>query len=80
MVGKIFKVLFSGFARRRVHQIQNFEQEANGKKRADAVRREILNQAAELENLPASNPPYTDADDEDVHYRKRSAIKSSSGS
>lgn len=75
MVGRIFKVIFSAFARRRMRQIQNFEEEVNGKKRADEVRHEILKQAAALDNLPASNPTYPDADDPDVHYRKAFSYK-----
>ncbi len=70
MVGKIFRVLFSGFARRRVRQIHDFEERVNGKKRAGAVRREILKQAAELEKLPSSNPPYLDGNGQDIRYRK----------
>ena len=75
MVGKIFRVLFSGFARRRVRQVHDFESQVNGNKRADAVRREILKQAAELEKLPDSNPNYLDAEDGDVRYRKAFSYK-----
>ena len=75
MVGKVFRVLFSGFARRRVRQIHDFEEGINSRKRADTVRKEILKQAADLENLPGSNPPYLDADDEDIHYRKAFSYK-----
>lgn len=75
MVGRILRVLFSGLARRRVRQIHDFEEQVNGDERADAVQQEILKQAAELENLPASNPPYLYAEDEDVHYRKAFSYK-----
>ena len=75
MVGKIFRIIFSGFARRRVRQIQNFEEEVNGKRRANDVRREILKQAAELAKLPDSNPNYLDTEDEDVRYRKAFSYK-----
>jgi plasmid stabilization system protein ParE len=75
VVGKIFRVLFSGFARRRVRQVHDFESQVNGSKRADAVRREILKQAAELEKLPDSNPNYRDVEDEDVRYRKAFSYK-----
>ncbi|MFT6130482.1 MAG: plasmid stabilization system protein ParE [Neolewinella sp.] len=75
MVGKIFRVVFSGFARRRVRQIHNFEEEVNGRKRADAVQREILKQATELDKLPGANPPYLDAEDKDIHYRKAFSYK-----
>ncbi|MFK8164392.1 MAG: hypothetical protein AB8H12_18250 [Lewinella sp.] len=75
MAGRIFRVLFSGFARRRVRQIHNFEEQVNGNKRASAVQKEILKQAAELENLPGSNPPYLDAEDDEVHYRKAFSYK-----
>jgi len=75
MVGKVFRVLFSGFARRRVRQIHSFEEGINSKKRADDVRKEILKQASELDRLPGSNPTYLDADDKDVHYRKAFSYK-----
>lgn len=75
MVGKIFRVLFSGFARRRVRQIRDFEEEVNGRERAKAVENEILKQASELGKLPGSNPPYLDAEDDDIHYRKAFSYK-----
>ena len=41
MVGKIFRVLFTRYAQRRRQQINNFEEQVNGKSYARKVQRSI---------------------------------------
>ena len=75
MVRTVFRVIFSGFARRRMRQIHDFEENVNDKRRASTIGSEILKQAAELQKLPDANPNYLDADDTDIRYRKAFSYK-----
>lgn len=71
MVGKIFRVILTGYAQRRRRQINDYEERVNGKRRARKVQREIDKQAGKLKELPESNPPYHDhEEDYEVRYRR----------
>jgi len=56
MVGKIFKVIFSSKARRRLNQITDYLEEVASKTVARKVRSNILDAADKLKALPESKP------------------------
>ena len=71
MVGKIFRVIFTGYAQRRRRQINDFETKARGQGQARKVQREITKQASKLEKLPNAHPLYLDHDEDyEVKYHK----------
>ena len=71
MVGKLFRIILTGYAHRRRRQIHTFEEKVNGKRRARQVEREINKQAAKLEKSPEANPPYLDHNEDfEVRYRR----------
>lgn len=76
MVGKLFRVILTGYAHRRRRQIHTFEEQVNGPRRAQQVTAEINKQAAKLEKTPEANPPYLDHDEGfEVRYRKAFSYK-----
>lgn len=71
MVGRIFRVILTGYAQRRRRQINDYEERVNGKRRAGKVQREIDKQANKLSELPEANPPYLDhEEDYEIRYRR----------
>jgi plasmid stabilization system protein ParE len=71
MVGKIFRVLFTRYAQRRRQQINNFEEQVNGKRYARKVQRSIDKASKKLEKLPEAHPTYDDHDsDYEIKYIK----------
>ena len=77
MVGKVFKVIFSAKARRRLNQIANYLEEITSKTVARRVRNDILDAADKLKNLPESKPILPDTEDIpfEVRYAKSYSYK-----
>lgn len=73
MVGKLFQVMFSRTARRRLKEITDYvTEDSMSKVISRHVRRGILLEAKKLEKLPGSKPtlPGTEDCDYKVHYTK----------
>lgn len=73
MVGKLFQVMFSRLARRRLKEITDYvTEDAKSKDVGQYVRRGILTEAKKLEKLPGSKPTLPDTEDYDykVYYTK----------
>jgi len=71
MAGKIFRVIFTWYAQRRRQQINDFEENLNGKRYARKVQRTIDEASRKLEKLPEAHPIYEDHDsDYEVRYTK----------
>ena len=71
MVGKIFRVLFTRNAQRRRQQVNDFEENLNGKRYARKVQRTIDKESQKLKELPEAHPIYEDHDsDYEVRYTK----------
>jgi len=77
VVGKIFNVIFSQRAQRRLNQITDYYEENASRTVARKVRKSILDAADELKKLPASKPilPGTEEIDFDVRYTKSYSYK-----
>ena len=78
MVGKIFRVVFSKTARRRLkEEIDYVVQESKSKEVGRKVRKGILAEARKLEKLPGSKPHLSGTEDYDydVHYTKAWSYK-----
>ncbi|NJC27500.1 type II toxin-antitoxin system RelE/ParE family toxin [Neolewinella antarctica] len=77
MVGKVFKVVFSPKARRRLNQITDYLEEVASKAVARKVRNNILDAADKLKQLPASKPILPDTEDVpfEVRYAKSYSYK-----
>jgi plasmid stabilization system protein ParE len=77
MVGKVFKVIFSQRAQRRLNQITDFYEEVASKAVARKVRIKVLDAADKLKLLPQSKPllPGTEEVPFEVRYAKSYAYK-----
>ena len=72
MVGKLFRVMFSRLAKRRLKEITEHAADAKSKAVGQHVRHGILTEARKLEKLPGSRPvlPDTEKYDYKVYYAK----------
>jgi plasmid stabilization system protein ParE len=71
MVGKKYRVLFTRYAQRRRQQINDFEENLNGKHCALKIQRTIDRESQKLEKLPEAHPIYEYHDsDYEVRYTK----------
>lgn len=73
MVGKLYQVMLTQTARRRLKDITDYvSEEAKSKTVGQYVRRGILAEARKLEKLPGSKPALPDTEDYDykVYYTK----------
>lgn len=77
MVGKVFKVVFSHRAQRRLYQITDYYRDIASKTVARKVRTSILDAADTLRQLPESKPilPETEGLPFEVRYTKSYAYK-----
>ena len=77
MVGKVFKVVFSPKARRRLNQIADYLEKVASKTVARKVRNNILEAADKLKSLPKSKPILPDTEDVrfEVRYTKSYSYK-----
>lgn len=69
MVGKLFRVVFSRTASRRLQEISDYTTRTASPAVSRKVRRGILKEARKLEKLPASKPHLPDTKDYDYEVR-----------
>ncbi len=73
MVGKLFRVIFSLKARKRLREISDYQQKNASPVVAKKIRRGLISTARKLEKLPDSKPPFLGTEDLDytVRYTKK---------
>jgi plasmid stabilization system protein ParE len=77
MVGKLFRVVFSRLASRRLREHTDYYQDNASPTVAQKVRQGIRDEAKELEKLPSSRPIYPGTEDmkEEIRYAKKWSFK-----
>ena len=77
MVGKVFKVVFSRLASKRLRERSDFYRENASPAVAAKVRKGIRDEAAKLEKLPESKPivPGTEDAEHTIRYTKKWSYK-----
>jgi len=77
MVGKLFRVIFSSTAKRRLQDISNHYTSTASPAVGQKIRHGVVNEAKKLEKLPESNPilPNTEDINFEVRYAKAWSYK-----